>query len=386
MILNNTYSTTIINMNHSVHKVIPIVQHLILNPDTCPQQLAATTYSASVVDVAITVRPIVCQFFWHKLGDDKSTSIWFDRWCSLSPLRNTLSPRDITRSGCSLLTNVANLLRDGVWNWPSKWADQFSGIVSIATPHITPHVPNVICWKDNSGMMRPFSAGLVWNTIRDATGEVDLAKVVWFSHCIPRHAFHLWLTVKRKLKTHDMLRHWDVGPNHVKELASMAHLSHVFEDILNWLIPLSKSGSVKGVLPKLVLAATSYFIWQEQNLWLFQNKKRSADEVIDVIFATVVDFTSFGMSFSFSLGLSACSYESKCGFQPCFLSPAGKNGDLSAITSKGGPPDHMRASEKELAVLKSPLEQKSKFMRQERMLRRQEQQRLAKDAKIQRRI
>ncbi|GKC94155.1 hypothetical protein Tco_1159597 [Tanacetum coccineum] len=67
-------------------------------------------------------------------------------------------------------------------------------------------------------------------------------------------------------------------------------------------------------------------------------------------------------------------------------SSAGKKGDLGAITSKGGPPDHMRASEKELVVLKSLLEQKSMFRRQERMLRRQEQQRLAKDAKIQRRI
>ncbi|GKD61061.1 hypothetical protein Tco_1298570 [Tanacetum coccineum] len=66
-------------------------------------------------------------------------------------------------------------------------------------------------------------------------------------------------------------------------------------------------------------------------------------------------------------------------------SPTGKKGDLGAITSKGGPPDHMRASEKELAVLKCPLKQKSMFRRQERMLRRQKQQRLAKDAKIQRR-
>ncbi|GKD66315.1 hypothetical protein Tco_1308423 [Tanacetum coccineum] len=65
---------------------------------------------------------------------------------------------------------------------------------------------------------------------------------------------------------------------------------------------------------------------------------------------------------------------------------AGKKGDLGAITSKGGLPDHMRAGEIELAVLKSPLEQKSMFRRQGRMLRRQEQQRLTKDAKIQRRI
>ncbi|GKC82676.1 hypothetical protein Tco_1138393 [Tanacetum coccineum] len=67
-------------------------------------------------------------------------------------------------------------------------------------------------------------------------------------------------------------------------------------------------------------------------------------------------------------------------------SPTRKKGDIGAITSKGGPPDHMLASEKELSVLKSPLEQKSMFRCQERMLRRQEQQRLVKDAKIQRRI
>ncbi|GJW39325.1 hypothetical protein Tco_0065170 [Tanacetum coccineum] len=67
-------------------------------------------------------------------------------------------------------------------------------------------------------------------------------------------------------------------------------------------------------------------------------------------------------------------------------SSAWEKGNLGAITFKGGPPDHMRASEKELVVLKFPLEQKSMFRRQERMLRRQEKQRLAKDAKIQRRI
>ncbi|GKB84474.1 hypothetical protein Tco_0956746 [Tanacetum coccineum] len=54
------------------------------------------------------------------------------------------------------------------------------------------------------------------------------------------------------------------------------------------------------------------------------------------------------------------------------------NDDLGIITSY-----HMQASEKELAVLKSPLDQELMFMHQEGMLRRQEQQQLAKDAKIQ---
>ncbi|PWA52842.1 myosin heavy chain-related protein [Artemisia annua] len=55
------------------------------------------------------------------------------------------------------------------------------------------------------------------------------------------------------------------------------------------------------------------------------------------------------------------------------------SGDLGSITSKGGPPDHMQAIEKELADLKSQLEQESMLRRQEGMLRRQEQQQLAEE-------
>ncbi|GJY75726.1 hypothetical protein Tco_0480842 [Tanacetum coccineum] len=63
-------------------------------------------------------------------------------------------------------------------------------------------------------------------------------------------------------------------------------------------------------------------------------------------------------------------HECQDGLKPVTTrSSAGKKGDLGAITSKGGPPDHIRASEKELVVLKVPLEQKSMFRRQDRMLR-----------------
>ncbi|KAF5821577.1 hypothetical protein HanRHA438_Chr01g0016041 [Helianthus annuus] len=55
------------------------------------------------------------------------------------------------------------------------------------------------------------------------------------------------------------------------------------------------------------------------------------------------------------------------------------SGDLGAFASRGGPPDHMQAIEKELADLKSQLEQESMLRRQEGMLRRQEQQQLAEE-------
>ncbi|GKC12111.1 hypothetical protein Tco_1008893 [Tanacetum coccineum] len=101
----------------------------------------------------------------------------------------------------------------------------------------------------------------------------------------------------------------------------------------------------------------------------------------------VATYEEHGCQDEFCMVATYEEHECQDGLKPVTTrSSAGKKGDLCAITSKGGLPDHMRASEKELVVLKSPLEQKSMFGRQERMLRRQEQQRLAKDAKIQIRI
>ncbi|GKA07106.1 hypothetical protein Tco_0686330 [Tanacetum coccineum] len=69
--------------------------------------------------------------------------------------------------------------------------------------------------------------------------------------------------------------------NRVKTLAGMTHVYPFLEDILDWLIPKS------SVLPKLVFAVASYFIWQERNLGIFQKKKRPEDQVVDTIIATV---------------------------------------------------------------------------------------------------
>ncbi|KAJ9543695.1 hypothetical protein OSB04_023402 [Centaurea solstitialis] len=55
------------------------------------------------------------------------------------------------------------------------------------------------------------------------------------------------------------------------------------------------------------------------------------------------------------------------------------SGDLGAVTSRGVPPDQMQAIEKELADLKTQLEQESMLRRQEGMMRRQEQQQLAEE-------
>ncbi|GJX73150.1 reverse transcriptase domain, reverse transcriptase zinc-binding domain protein [Tanacetum coccineum] len=63
-------------------------------------------------------------------------------------------------------------------------------------------------------LVKPFfwiTIGASWEAFRPRGVEVSWYRVVWFSHCIPRHAFHLWLVMRNSLKTQDKLRQWDVG-------------------------------------------------------------------------------------------------------------------------------------------------------------------------------
>jgi hypothetical protein len=61
-ILHNTNCTLNANVDRSILEIESIIQELILQPNTCPQQLAAVTYSASVDNVAA----IVCFLHCHE--------------------------------------------------------------------------------------------------------------------------------------------------------------------------------------------------------------------------------------------------------------------------------------------------------------------------------
>ncbi|GKB74189.1 hypothetical protein Tco_0935601 [Tanacetum coccineum] len=125
----------------------------------------------------ILIRPHV----WHSIGNGREGSMWFDTWDSKCPLMNILSYRAIHNASLSIEAKVADLILDNVWSWPDQWST------------------------------RPFSVTLAWNTIRERRDIVQWSYIVWSKYCIPRHAAHLWLVMRRRLKTQDRLRPWDVG-------------------------------------------------------------------------------------------------------------------------------------------------------------------------------
>ncbi|GKB05063.1 reverse transcriptase domain, reverse transcriptase zinc-binding domain protein [Tanacetum coccineum] len=147
----------------------------------------------------------------------------------------------------------ADLISNGMWNWPSA------------------------C----------FSVKCAWEALRSRGHEVTWYSTIWFSNCIPRHAFQLWLIMRRSLRTQDKLKPWDVGDSidlswlrcslcglqpdsheHlffkrvysskiwcvVRQFAGMESVPPVLEDIMLWFQPMATKHTFKNIVGKLRLS------------------------------------------------------------------------------------------------------------------------------------
>nr|XP_043611572.1 uncharacterized protein LOC122583212 [Erigeron canadensis] len=157
---------------------------------------------------------------------------------------------------------------------------------------------------------------MAWEDLRPRAEEVPWYYLVWFSQGIPKCEFIMWLVMKRKLKTQDLLQPWDFHDssvpvvlacplcerqqnshkhlffecdfstqvwNGVRMKAEIQDSSTDLDVIISTLLPIAKSKSVKSVTAKLLLLASIYYIWQERNRRLFSKKKSCKQEIIGSI-------------------------------------------------------------------------------------------------------
>ncbi|GKC46147.1 reverse transcriptase zinc-binding domain-containing protein [Tanacetum coccineum] len=122
------------------------------------------------------------------------------------------------------------------------------------------------------------------------------------------------------LRTQDKLRQWNIGydtdsnlitcpfcgvepdsHNHlffecgfssqvwiyIRPLENMEAVNPTLHDILSHLQPMAKYQTTNSIIGKLLLAATSYYIWIECNNRLFRNVKRAPEEIRDIIMVIV---------------------------------------------------------------------------------------------------
>ncbi|GJU52606.1 auxin efflux carrier [Tanacetum coccineum] len=108
-----------------------------------------------------------------KIRNGLSVSLWYDRWCSLSPLSRFLSPRDIAREGYTLQAYVTDLILNGTWNWPQAWlakAPNIGNIGNIVAPILNINKHDCLKWRDDNGNIMQFCA---WKVSVRALADLD---------------------------------------------------------------------------------------------------------------------------------------------------------------------------------------------------------------------
>ncbi|GJZ94536.1 hypothetical protein Tco_0666739 [Tanacetum coccineum] len=268
----------------------------------------------------LQIRPIIREFIWYIIGDGSKVFVWFDHWCPISPLSKIVSAHDIHRAGFDMSTMIKDLFNNGQWTWPHDWISKYPVLATIVVPNIISNVVDELEWRDSFGTAMDFSVSSIWECIRPRGDEITWCDVVWFLNCIPRHAFHLWLVIKRKLMTQDNLRQWDVSSNtnlnlfhcplcesqpdshdhlffeyvfslqvwnHMKIYVGTPRVAASLNAVIDHIIPMSKKKTTRSVIAKLVFVTSTYFVWQERNYRLFKNRKRSPNQIIDCIKITV---------------------------------------------------------------------------------------------------
>uniref|UniRef100_A0A251VET6 Putative reverse transcriptase zinc-binding domain-containing protein n=1 Tax=Helianthus annuus TaxID=4232 RepID=A0A251VET6_HELAN len=263
--------------------------------------------------------PLVRNHFWSEVGNGASTSAWYDIWSELGPLADFLSPRVITDADFRLEDSVADVHSNGGWSWPIAWRDLFPVLIQIDQVSLDPMKNDRLLWKDGNDL-NGFSTSGAWHSLRHREPDVDWCKIVWFAQCIPRHAFMMWLIMKRKLLTQDKILQWDLSrrknmnmmccllcfenfDSHphlffeckysaqvwtlIRDKGGMNSVSPIWSEVVHWLNARSLQKRANIYVAKLLVAATAYNIWQERNARLFKNQLRPPETVSDVILKTV---------------------------------------------------------------------------------------------------
>ncbi|GJS92039.1 hypothetical protein Tco_0774675 [Tanacetum coccineum] len=198
----------------------------------------------------------------------------FDNWCKFRPLAKWVTPRDVSNAGFNMSCRVADFVVNGEWHWPLPWLMKAPNIGTLPALSLDPNTCDLIQWKNRNGVLSSFLVSRAW------------------------HAFHLWLTLRGSLRTQDKIHQWDVGDvdlsmlrcpvwGYVRHLDEMENFPPLVHIIIIRLISISHQRTARSIIGRLIVAATSYFLWLERNNRLFKNSRRSPEEVRDMIMTTV---------------------------------------------------------------------------------------------------
>ncbi|GJZ70110.1 RNA-directed DNA polymerase, eukaryota, reverse transcriptase zinc-binding domain protein, partial [Tanacetum coccineum] len=115
----------------------------------------------------LNLREKIRENVWNKIGDGKSTNMWFDRWCVEGPLCDVIPFRKRYEARLDEKTKVRDMVENNEWVWPISWKTTFCNITRIKVPTLVEGSKDYAFWKDTKGNEVQASIRIIWENFKE---------------------------------------------------------------------------------------------------------------------------------------------------------------------------------------------------------------------------
>ncbi|XP_031247322.1 uncharacterized protein LOC116105039 [Pistacia vera] len=156
----------------------------------------------------LRMREMLRKHFVVKLGDGRSTFLWYDSWHPLGALDEIVPTNFFYDSELDQQARVSDVLVNGQWTWPDCPREAYLQIISQGSPASSNPPHDVVMWRSSDGKLLNYSSRHSWHDLGPTGNMAPWSSIVWTGTCIPKHSFILWLAIKGKLVTQDRMQAW----------------------------------------------------------------------------------------------------------------------------------------------------------------------------------
>ncbi|GJX06069.1 RNA-directed DNA polymerase, eukaryota, reverse transcriptase zinc-binding domain protein [Tanacetum coccineum] len=164
----------------------------------------------------------------------------------------------------SVIYDIDKILKGFLWNQSKSCNANVISKIDIYEARFCNNATVVDMIKDGEWI---WPKGCVWNSMKVEYPKVEWHKTIWFSQCIPRHLFVMWMALHDRLRTQERMENaW----SEVKSDLNLQVTPNDWQSIFQLMIKELCVSSIYGVLGRIGIVGDSFQLGVlfKLNVWL----------------------------------------------------------------------------------------------------------------------